>query len=418
MMQSCDTLVVLAPHTRDGHTLFAKNSDRPATECQPLCWSPRATHPPGSRVRCQYVEVPQAPETLAVLGSRPWWLWGFEHGVNERGVAIGNEALHTREEPAETGLLGMDLVRLGLERGRTAAEAKRVITDHLERYGQGGSAAHGSTRRYHNSFIVADPGEAWVLETSGRHWVARRVRDRAAISNLATIAEDWDECSAGIEAHAAERGWWRHDAGRRFDFRAAFENPEPRYRAEARYEASCRFLAAAGRPAVADLMRHLRDHGDGGTVHRPGRKEGDPLGWSVCMHPEPATGATAAGMVAELPREPGRPVVAWCALTTPCTSVFLPFALPLDAPLPAPLASGSGEPDPGSAWWRLKALGDAVMRDPAARTPTVQQAWGAWEAELLGAVARDRRAAAAGLAGHVDELLRRQMRLLDELDRS
>ncbi|HLE42852.1 MAG TPA: C69 family dipeptidase, partial [Methylomirabilota bacterium] len=274
MITSCDTLVVLAPHTRDGHTLFAKNSDRPTTECQPLCSSPRATHPAGSTVRCQYVEVPQAPETLAVLGSRPWWLWGFEHGVNERGVAIGNEALHTREEPAETGLLGMDLVRLGLERGRTAAEAKRVITDHLERYGQGGSAAHGSTRRYHNSFIVADPGEAWVLETSGRHWVARRVRDRAAISNLATIAEDWDECSAGIEAHAAERGWWRPASGRRFDFRAAFEDPEPRYRAEARYAASCRFLAAAGRPAVADVMRHLRDHGDGGTVHRPGRKEG------------------------------------------------------------------------------------------------------------------------------------------------
>lgn len=415
---SCDTLVVLGPHTRDGHTLLAKNSDRPATECQPLCWLPRATHSPGSPVRCQYVEVSQAPETLAVLGSRPWWLWGFEHGVNERGVAIGNEALHTREQPAETGLLGMDLVRLGLERGRTAAEATRVITDHLERHGQGGSAAYGGTRRYHNSFIVADPTEAWVLETSGRHWVARRVRERAAISNLATIADDWDEGSTGIEAYAADRGWWRPAPGRRFDFRAAFEDPEPRYRAEARYAASCRFLAAAGRPAVADVMRHLRDHHDGGTVHHPGRKEGDPLGWSVCMHPEPATGATAAGMVAELPRDPALPVVAWCALTTPCTSVFLPFALPLGAPLPAPLATGRGEPDRASAWWRLKALGDAVMRDPQARTPAVQRVWGAWEAALIEAVARDRHAAADGHAARAEELLRRQAQLLDDLDRS
>ena len=86
----------------------------------------------------------------------------------------------------------MDLLRLGLERGRTADDAKRAITDLLERHGQGGSAQYGGRRFYHNSFIIADPGTAWVLETSGRHWVARRVRGRAAVSNLATIGDDWD----------------------------------------------------------------------------------------------------------------------------------------------------------------------------------------------------------------------------------
>jgi len=34
-------------------------------------------------VRCRYLEVPQVPQTLGVLGSRPWWLWGFEHGTGE-----------------------------------------------------------------------------------------------------------------------------------------------------------------------------------------------------------------------------------------------------------------------------------------------------------------------------------------------
>ena len=181
---------------------------------------------------------------------------------------------------------------------------------------------------------------AWVLETSGRHWVARRVRGRAAISNLATIADDWDDASPGIEAYAAERGWWMPAPGRRFDFRTAFENPEPRYRAEARYDASCRFLAAAARPDVPDMLRHLRDHYDGGTIHRPGRKDGDPEGWSVCMHPEPATGATAAAMVAEL--GPETPVIAWCAQTTPCTSVFLPVAV--GAALPEALTRGRASP--------------------------------------------------------------------------
>jgi dipeptidase len=411
MDTSCDTLVVLASESRDGRTLFAKNSDRPPTECQPLTAVPRQRHAAGATVRCTYLEIPQAAETLAVLGSRPWWIWGFEHGVNEWGVAIGNEALHTRDEPAETGLLGMDLVRLGLERGRSADEAKAVVTDLLARHGQGGSAQHNGRRFYQNSFIIADSETAWVLETSGRHWVARRVRGRAAISNLATIRDDWDEASPGIEAHVAERGWWTPRGRQRLDFRAAFENPEPRYRAEGRYDASCRFLRTAGRPGVAEMMRHLRDHYDGGTVHRPGRKDGDPLGWSVCMHPEPATGATAAGMVAELTR-PG-PVVAWCALSTPCTGVFLPVAAGVE--LPDALARGVGEPDPESAWWLMKALSDEVMRDPERRSRAVQYVWHTWERQLLAEVAADRGAAARDLGRLVDRLLYRRQVLLDQI---
>jgi len=44
----------------------------------------------------------------------------------------------TVESPSkENGLLGMDLLRLGLERGKTAQEAVNVITSLLEEHGQG-----------------------------------------------------------------------------------------------------------------------------------------------------------------------------------------------------------------------------------------------------------------------------------------
>ena len=403
-MTSCDTLVVLAPHAADGHTLFAKNSDRPPTEAQPLYQAPRATWPAGATVRCQYLEIPQARETFAVLGSRPWWLWGFEHGVNEHRVAIGNEALHTREPVADTGLLGMDLVRLGLERGRTAAEAKHVITALLERHGQGGDAYYGAARRYDNSFIVADPTDAWVIETCGRHWAARRVRGRGAISNLATIGTDWDETSAGLADHAVARGWWDGARGR-LDFRAAIENPERRYRAEARWDASCRFLAAERAPSVASMMRHLRDHYDGSTIHRPGRKDDDPRAWSVCMHADPGLASTTASMVAELPADPANPMGVWCSMANPCTSVFLPIAF--GAPLPAVLTIGGETPDERSAWWAMKALGDAVAKAPERFTAHVQDVWTRWEAKMLAGEIDERR---------VDHLLERRAALLADIE--
>ncbi len=122
-----------------------------------------------------------------MIGSAPYWLWGFEMGVNEWGVTIGNEAVHTREATHLEALIGMDLVRLGLERATTADEAVHVIGDLIERYGQGGSCEANSYRTYQNSFIIADATGAWVLETAGHRWVATRVRERAAISNLLTI---------------------------------------------------------------------------------------------------------------------------------------------------------------------------------------------------------------------------------------
>ena len=55
-------------------------------------------------------------------------------------------------------------------------EATSVIIDLFERHGQGGNAvyANGFVARYHNSFIVADAREAYVLETSAPHWICRR----------------------------------------------------------------------------------------------------------------------------------------------------------------------------------------------------------------------------------------------------
>ena len=101
---ACDSMVATARITRGGRPIFAKNSDRPPDECQRLVQVPRRRHEDGARLRCQYVEIPQVRETAAVLGSQPHWLWGFEHGVNEHRVAIGNETVFAKEPLGATGL--------------------------------------------------------------------------------------------------------------------------------------------------------------------------------------------------------------------------------------------------------------------------------------------------------------------------
>ena len=81
--------------------------------------------------------------------------------------------------------------RLGLERGKTAKEAVEVITSLLEAHGQGGPCFIdpgyvGMT--YHNSFLIADPSEAWVLETAGKHWAVEQVTGKAELHDFSMCA--------------------------------------------------------------------------------------------------------------------------------------------------------------------------------------------------------------------------------------
>jgi secernin len=152
-------------------------------------------------------------------------MWGSEMGANEFGVCIGNEAVWTQlngPNDKEERLLGMDLVRLGLERGRTAREALDIITNLLEKYGQGGNCSDlmdGFT--YHNGFLIADPSEAWVLETADREWAAEKVESGFRnISNCLSIGTKIDLMSKGLKEVALKNGFW--DGVQEFDFASVY----------------------------------------------------------------------------------------------------------------------------------------------------------------------------------------------------
>ena len=335
-------------------TLFGKNSDRKSDECQPLLQFSEAAHPPGAVVRCTHLEIPQVAETYRVLGHSPWWVWGFAQGVNEHAVAIGNHPVFSNEVIEEgPGLIGMDLVRLGLERGSSAREALEVMVGLIERHGQGGAAQAPNGTGYHNSFLIADPLGAWALETSNRRWAARQL-GLDGMSNHYGLAADWEIGSRDLETFARGEGWWQEEG--RLDVAAAYRNPHvPPHISQGRWRRSRELLRAGrGRHDVASFSRLLRDHGNGSASWDPcGATPDDERYFTVCAHSEPV-GVTTASMIAPLPGDRAAPWGVWVGFGTPCTGVFLPVYV--DGVIPPSLARAGDEPGEDSAWWVFQRL--------------------------------------------------------------
>ncbi|KAL4222116.1 Secernin-2 [Mactra antiquata] len=223
-----DIFVVLPPLTPDNCVIFAKNSDRPPTEVQEVVYFPPGDHTAGSKLQCTFVEVDQVEHTYAVVLSKPAWSWGAEMGANEHGVCIGNTAVWTklcRPGDHEEKLTGCDFVRLGLERAKTAREAVTVITDLLTSHGQGGlcSEDHNFGQwTYHSSYVMADSNEAWVVDTAGKFWTAKKVTSGMLTKSSAlSIGTDAEMTLADLSTHAQSAGYWKAEDGP-LDFSKAF----------------------------------------------------------------------------------------------------------------------------------------------------------------------------------------------------
>ncbi len=363
----CDTFVILPEASADGSVIFGKNSDREPNEAQQVLMLPAQDYSPGSEVRCTYRSIPQAAHTHAVLLLKPFWIWGAEMGANEFGVVIGNEAVFTREKVEKgAGLIGMDYLRLALERARSADEALQVMADLLAQYGQGGNCGFTHPFFYQNSYIIADSKSAWVLETSGKEWAAEKVSGVRSISNAITIGAEWDQASAGLVERAVKQGWSKSPG----DFNFARDYSEPIYTtfSAARHRQTCTTgLLRARQPGLtpADAMAVLRSHAaEDGQAYRPDRGL---IGAEVCMHAGwgPVRNSQSVGsLVAHI--GPDRQTFWVTGTSAPCTSIFKPLWFASGVPWqdePAP----AGVYDANCLWWRHELVHRRVNQDYAAR---------------------------------------------------
>jgi dipeptidase len=374
----CDTVVVV-PSNGAGHgTWFGKNSDREPGEAQIVEHLPAQSYPAPATLRCTYLEIPQAQHTNEIVISRPFWMWGAEMGANARGLVLGNEAVFTRLPVPKTGLTGMDLLRLALERTATAREALELITRLLAEIGQGGLCGYRHRKfRYHNSFILADPTEAWVLETADRYWVAEQVRGVRTISNVLTIGRDFDLMGEGTYEFARRQGWC-HSA-EDFDFAKAFADPIYRFSSGGEARRACthqRLTSSPGAIGRDTVFGALRDHVGLGPAE----------GWRMkmpCAHASwqvtRQSGQTTGSMVSRL--SAGNSLHWLTGTSSPCLSVFKPLRLGggLISTGPPPGEAFDAE----SLFWRHERLHRLVLRNYTARRAAFETQRSALESEFL-----------------------------------
>lgn len=366
----CDTIIALQNASEDGSVIFGKNSDREANESHAICYVPRTNHKEGELINAQYITIPQVKETFALILSKPVWLKiGCEMGANEFGVVIGNESVFTKENYEKQGLLGMELLRITLERARTASIALKTITNLIDKYGQGGTGSPTDPNFiYHNSFIITDLDEAWILETANKFWVAQKVHDMASISNGLTIGDKWDLASPNLVENAIEKGWCESKS--EFNFADCYSDPNMRNITgclDRQSKTINNLLDKKGQINIETMMDILRDHGSkqDKDIFNPSKGTMS----SVCLHLNNKTvSQTTASYVARLAKDLK---VHWLTGTSaPCLSIFKPFFF--ESPnILKKFKIPSLKNDNESLWWQHEMLHRIALMDYPNRAPLI-----------------------------------------------
>lgn len=221
---ACTNFLVGKKASTDGSVFISYNADSYGMFGR-LVYLPHQKHAKGAMRKIidgdtnhYYGEIPEARETYAVMGY-----------INEFQLSIMETTFGGREELADTtGLIDyVSLMRLGLQRAKTAREAIKVMTSLVEDYGY---VSEGE------SFSIADPDEVWILEMIGKgpgrrgtNWVAVRIPDNAIAchANHSRIRKFFQYKdtevmhSDGIVEFAREKGFF-DGKDEDFDFSAAF----------------------------------------------------------------------------------------------------------------------------------------------------------------------------------------------------
>ena len=172
-LSACTNLIVTKGASKDGSVMITYAADS-HVRYGALVFYPAADHPKGAMLDIIHYEngklmgqIPEVRHTFSVIGL-----------MNEHQVALGETTwggLKVLSSQPGSFLDYGSLMKIALQRGKTAREAIQVIAELVAEYGYGS---------YGESISVSDANEAWILEIIGKGkfekgavWVARQIPD-------------------------------------------------------------------------------------------------------------------------------------------------------------------------------------------------------------------------------------------------
>lgn len=170
--QACTNFLITKGASKDGSVMITYSADSHVLYGELYFW-PAKNWPTGTMVDVYEWDtgkfmgkIPQIPHTYSVVGN-----------MNQHQLSIGETTFGGRPELVDsTGVVDYgSLIYITLQRAKNAREAIKTFSQLVSDYGYASSG---------ESFSIADPNEAWILELIGKGpgkkgavWVARRIPD-------------------------------------------------------------------------------------------------------------------------------------------------------------------------------------------------------------------------------------------------
>lgn len=301
-----DMVVALKDASANETTLVALNHHAVVTDRHFVQIIPGHFHEPGQLVPIANLPLPQARQTYTVLGLQKQGEWGFAHGINENRVTVAATPWQSRIKENGSPLTSPDLVRLSLERSRSAMAAVEVLTDLVQRHGQ----------KNDHIYLIADSAEAFVVETCGKYWALLECGHSRVVTGAAMIRQDWRRLSPGLATHVIEKGWGQDD-GSKIDFVGCLgENTDSTRNAQKRWGRLSLMMSQQQGAIDLHFLRHML------ADHYQGNRD--------LMKNERANGLASSFLV-DLQRSE-MPLVVWLAFGPPQVAVYFPICLAGEVP--------------------------------------------------------------------------------------
>lgn len=271
----CTTFLAHGKALKDGQgTMVMKNRDVGATSLCEVAIEEAASHASDAIYEAAYIDVPQVNKTYKFIGSRTAGRWGYAMGINENQVIVSDNDAPSRDTLAfKSGLHDNDVIRLILERAKTAKEGVEIAAKLSEKYG----IAWGGIM-----FEIGDKNELWVVEVTGHRWAAKKYDNTvSARSNQYQIEDDYDLCSSDLVSFAVKQGWVK-EGTKKLNFKKTYGSDilypedndlskrrvaEKMYTTEQRYQRALSIMKDNfGKITLDTMMTGSRDHYDTYTL--------------------------------------------------------------------------------------------------------------------------------------------------------